>query len=226
MSKGTLYGVGVGPGDPELLTLKAVRLLRDCDIIAIPQKKDRCFALRIVLDALPELADKPLLEIVMPMTRDKDARERAHQKGAAALAEQLDKDLNVVYITLGDPTIYSTYGYLQRRIQEMGYETETVPGVPSFCAAAAALDISLCEDRDELHLLPGGINADQALAYPGTKVFMKGEIPVLLDAAKNAGQTLIGVQNCGTEAEELYHSTEEIPADAGYYTLIIAKENN
>ncbi|MDO5137540.1 MAG: hypothetical protein Q4D71_03675 [Oscillospiraceae bacterium] len=55
---------------------------------------------------------------------------------------------------------------------------------------------------------------------------MKGEIPVLLDAAKNAGQTLIGVQNCGTEAEELYHSTEEIPADAGYYTLIIAKENN
>ncbi|MDO5137541.1 MAG: precorrin-2 C(20)-methyltransferase [Oscillospiraceae bacterium] len=160
MSKGTLYGVGVGPGDPELLTLKAARLLRDCDIIAIPQKKERCFALRIVLDALPELADKSLLEIVMPMTRDKDARERAHQKGAAALAEQLDKDLNVVYITLGDPTIYSTYGYLQRRIQEMGYETETVPGVPSFCAVAAALDISLCEDRNELHLLPGGINAD------------------------------------------------------------------
>ena len=226
MNRGKLYGVGVGPGDPELLTLKAARLLKECGIIAIPQKKERVFALRIALEAIPELAGKPLLEVVMPMTRDKDARERAHQKGADALAEQLDKGLDVVYITLGDPTVYSTYGYLQKRVQDMGYETETVPGVPSFCAAAAALDIPLCEDRDELHLLPGGINAEKALEYPGTKVFMKGEIPELLEAAKTAGQTLVGVQDCGTEKEQIYHSLEEIPADAGYYTLIIAKENN
>ncbi len=78
MKAGTLYGIGVGPGDPELLTLKAARLLRDCDLIAIPQKKERCFALRIALGALPELAKKPVLEVVFPMTRDRAARERAH----------------------------------------------------------------------------------------------------------------------------------------------------
>jgi len=69
MEKGKLYGIGVGPGDPELLTLKAVRLIRDCAIVAVPHKdKNKCFALRIALGAVPELSDKPLLEVDMPMT--------------------------------------------------------------------------------------------------------------------------------------------------------------
>ncbi len=224
MKAGTLYGIGVGPGDPELLTLKAARLLRDCDLIAIPQKKERCFALRIALGALPELAKKPVLEVVFPMTRDRAARERAHEAAASSLAAQLDEGRTVVFLTLGDPTIYSTYGYLHRRLLALGYDARIVPGVPSFCAAAAALGISLCEDREELHLLPGGGDAERTLAYPGCKVFMKGELPALLSAADQAGQPLMGAENCGTDQERLYRSAESIPADAGYYTLIIAKE--
>ena len=224
MNRGKIFGIGVGPGDPELLTLKAVRLLRACDLIAIPQKKERCFALRIALGALPELAEKPVMEVVLPMTRDKAARERAHEAAAAALAEQLDAGRIVVFLTLGDPTIYSTYGYLHRRLVHLGYDASLVPGVPSFCASAAALGISLCEDREELHLLPGGGDAARTLTYPGCRVFMKGELPTLLEAAEEAAQPLLGVENCGTGTERLYRSAEEIPADAGYYTLIIAKE--
>jgi len=226
MTRGTLYGIGVGPGDPELLTLKAVRLLKNCGVIAVPQKKEKCFAYSIVLSALPELKDKPVIEAVLPMTRDKDARESAQDAAADMLAEQLDNGRDVAFVTIGDPTVYSTYGYLHRRIVAKGYNAEIIPGITSFCAAAASLGLSLCEEREELHVIPGGANAESALEYPGTKVFMKGEISSLIDAANKAGQSLVGAENCTTDRERLYYSAEEIPADAGYYTLIIAKEKD
>ena len=227
MKPGILYGVGVGPGDPELLTLKAVRLIRDCDVIAIPQKKAQCFALHIAAGAVPELQEKPILEIEMPMTRDKARREQAWTAGAAMLRGQLDQGKNVAFLTLGDSTIYSTCGYLQRLLQEQGYEVQMIPGVPSFCASAAALGIPLCEDREELHLIPGSTDhISETLKYPGTKVFMKGNLPELLDMLKRDAYAVQGVQNCGTEEEAFYRSVEEIPADAGYYTVVIVKEKN
>ena len=127
--KGVLYGVGVGPGDPELLTLKAARLIRECDEIAVPHKeKDKCFALRIASGAVPEIDEKPILEIDMPMTRDMAVRERAYEAGAAKLAAALDEGKTVVFLTLGDPTVYSTYGYLHARLAELGYDARLVQG--------------------------------------------------------------------------------------------------
>ena len=121
MHRGKLYGVGVGPGDPELMTRKALRLLRECDGIAVPQKdKDRCFALRIALGAAPELAEKPLLEVDMPMTRDRAALERAYEAGTGRLREWLDAGKTVCFLTLGDPSVYSTYCYLHQRLLRLG----------------------------------------------------------------------------------------------------------
>ena len=225
MRQGVLYGVGVGPGDPELLTLKAARLLRESDAVAIPQKKERCFALRIAAGAVPEILEKPLLETELPMTRDQEQREKAWAAAVELLSEQLDRGKDVVFLTLGDPSVYSTFGYLRARLEERGHAARTVPGVPSFCAAAAALGLSLCEDREELHLLPGGKNRNAAaLDYPGTKVFMKGDLPALLDTLRERGLEARGAENCGTGEETLYQKLEEIPADAGYYTLVIVKE--
>lgn len=223
MNKGRLYGVGVGPGDPELLTLKAARLLRECDAVAIPRKRAQCAALRIAAAAVPQLAAKPLLEVELPMTRDRDLLERARAAGAALLGAQLDAGKTVVFLTLGDPSVYSTYSYLHTRLRALGYDARMVAGVPSFCAAAAALDLPLCQDREELHLLPGG-QADAALAYPGTKVFLKGGLPALLEALERRDLAVQGVRDCGTREETLYRSLEDIPADAGYYTVVIAKE--
>ena len=97
MRKGVLYGVGVGPGNPELLTVKAVKLIKECDILAIPQKKSgECFAYRIALDAVPEAKDKTVLPIDMPMTRNKTVREAAYKAGAKVIAEALSKGSKVV----------------------------------------------------------------------------------------------------------------------------------
>ena len=119
MTKGILYGVGAGPGDPELMTLKAVRLIKENDIIAVPGAEVReTVAYKIAVQAVPELADKELLPIYMPMTHDKAELELNHEKGAKALEAALDTGKNVVFLTLGDPTIYSTFSYVQKRVEE------------------------------------------------------------------------------------------------------------
>ena len=153
---GILYGIGVGPGDPELLTLKALRILRESDVIAIPsESKEACVAYQIALGACPELERKELLPIPMPMTKDAAALECSHEAAASAIAEQLEQGRQVAFVTLGDPTVYSTYLYIHRKIAGMGYETAIVSGIPSFCAAAARLNQGLVEQAQPLHILPG-----------------------------------------------------------------------
>ena len=225
MNRGKLYGIGVGPGDPELMTLKAVRLIRESDIVAVPHKsRDKCFALRIAVGAVPELDNKPVLEIEMPMTLEKTARGQAYEAGVARLREYLDAGRTVAFLTLGDPTIYSTYCYLHERLLSFGYDVEIVPGVTSFCASAAALNIPLCEDKQELHIIPGVFDPDAALGYPGVKVFMKNNIPATLAAVRRQGLSAQLVENCGTDGQKIYQSAGEIPENAGYYSVMIIKE--
>lgn len=225
MAKGVLYGIGVGPGDPELMTLKAVKTARDCDLIAVPHKEaEKCTALRIALGAVPELAEKELLAVDMPMTKDPVRLENAYAAGAAALAEQLEAGKNVCFLTLGDPTVYSTYLYLHSRVAAMGYETHIIPGVPSFCAAAATLGISLCENKEQLHVIPGTYTPTEALALPGTKVLMKNDLSATLPVLRQANARAAMVENCGMENQHVYPSLEEIPEDAGYFSLLIVKD--
>lgn len=225
MNKGIFYGVGVGPGDPELLTQKAVRLIKSCDAIAVPHKeKEKCFAYRIARGAVPEIREKPVLSVDMPMTHDAHVREAAYEAGADAIQSELEKGRTVVFLTLGDPSVYSTFAYLENRVAARGFETQWVPGVPSFCASAAALKVPLCTDREELHLIPGSAAAKDALGYSGTKVFMKGELRELLSALKASGADARAVENCGTENERVYRTVNEIPEDAGYYLVTIVKE--
>lgn len=151
--KGILYGVGVGPGDPELLTAKAIRLLRECDAVAAPKSADgRQTALDIASPYIGQ--DKSILLFDMPMTHDRQARNASHDAAADALCALLDEGKTVVFLTLGDPTIYSTYWYVHKRVAARGYAAELVPGVPSFCAAAAAMGRALCEDGEMLHIIP------------------------------------------------------------------------
>lgn len=225
MERGTLYGVGVGPGDSELMTLKAVRLLRECDLVAVPHRdRNQCLALKIAMGAVPELENKPLLEVEMPMTKDRDVLEQAYAAGTALLCEQLDAGKTVVFLTLGDPTVYSTYCYLHQRITDLGYDTRIVPGVTSFCACAAELNIPLCENRQELHIIPGTYKPEEALCLPGTKVLMKNNLPQTLSALREKPQQVYMVENCGLPGQRIYRSLEELPESAGYFTVLIVKE--
>ena len=224
---GILYGVGVGPGDPELMTLKAVRLIKENDIIAVPGADVReTVAYKIAVLAVPELADKELLPIYMPMTHDKAELELNHEKGAKALEAALDTGKNVVFLTLGDPTIYSTFTYVQKRVEADGYQTRLVSGITSFCATAARLNIPLTEWNQPLHVQPAVHRLDSELDQPGTYVLMKSgkKMNQVKEILARSEREVRMVENCGMPDEHIYNSVEEIPDDAGYYSLIIAKE--
>ncbi len=141
---GKLYGIGVGPGDPELLTLKAVRLIQECDVLAVPGlKKEETAAYQIVRQAVPEAAGKECLTLDMPMTKNREKLENSHEKAFLTLKTALDQGRNIAFLTLGDPCIYSTYNYMHQMALEAGYETEIVSGIPSFCAVSAKLNQGL-----------------------------------------------------------------------------------
>ena len=227
MERGIVYGVGVGPGDPEYMTLKAVRLIRENGIIAVPGKEPReSVAYRIALGAVPELTEKTLVAVDMPMIRDRAALAAAHQKAAGTLERYLDEGRNVVFLTLGDVTVYCTFTYLQHYLEADGYRVELVSGITSFCAAAARLGVALTEWDEPLHILPAVHDPEAELTEPGNYVLMKSgkkmaEVKALL---RRSGRAVSMVENCCMAGERCYHSVDEIPDDAGYFSLIIAKE--
>lgn len=225
--RGTLYGVGVGPGDPELLTLKALRMIREAPVVAVPaERKEESVAYRIVREAYPELDQKEVLPVPMPMTKDPERLAASHRAGAEAVEQILDSGRNVAFLTLGDPTVYSTYLYIHRQVEQDGYPTEIISGIPSFCAVAARLNLGLVEKAELLHVIPSSYPVEEALQLSGTRVLMKagkkmGQVKRQL-AALSADVCMI--ENCGMENEKIYRSAEEIPEDAGYYSLILVKE--
>ena len=226
--KGTLFGVGVGPGDPELMTLKAVRMIRENEVFAVPGADVReTVAYKIAVQAVPELADKELLPIYMPMTHDAEELELNHAKGAKTLESYLDQGKNIVFLTLGDPCVYYTFSYLQHRVEADGYHTELVSGITSFCAAAARLNISLSEWNEQLHIIPAVHRLDNELTESGNYILMKSgkKMNQVKEILSRSGKDVLMVENCGMPDEHIYHSVEEIPDDAGYYSLIIAKEH-
>ena len=231
LKKGIFYGVGVGPGDPELLTLKAVRLLERCPVIAAPRTKSgEMLALEIASGAA-DLGGKTVLPLDFSMERDR-AKQRASHRAAADLVEPyLAKGLDVAMLNLGDVSIYATYSYLMELLRERGYETAMVPGVPSFCAVAARLGISLTEMNTALHISPGGAALRDALDLPGTKVLMKSgrQMPAVLEALASRGAlgNSMLVQNCGLPGEAVYPDlSKAVPGEdsMGYFATVIVKE--
>ena len=228
MSRGIAYGVGVGPGDPELMTLKACRLIRENDVIAVPDRvPQEAVAYKIALGAVPELAGKELVPVYMPMVRDRELIARSHREAADTIEGYLDQGRNVVYITLGDSTIYCTFSYIQHLLEADGYETELVPGITSFCAAAAALNVSLTEWNEPLHVVPAFHNTEEgSLKWPGNYVLMKSasKMREVKEMLSHTGLDVQAVENCSMDSEKVYRSLDEIPDDAGYFSLIVAKE--
>ena len=226
--KGILYGVGVGPGDPELLTLKARRILREADVIAVP---DKGTGEKTALAIIGGLADgKPVLWCAAPMTRDPERLEAAYADNARRIAGLLDEGKTVAFITLGDPTVYSTYLYTHRRVLAMGYEARLVPGVPSFCAVAAALGEGLCEGGDRLLIVPASHrDIGDCLEVDANYVFMKAgrELGALRDALAARGllDRASMVENCGMETERVYPRFAEAPEDSGYFSVVLVKRN-
>lgn len=228
--RGKLYGVGVGPGDPELMTVKAIRTIERSDVIVVPGKKaEDSVAYRIAAGICENLTEKQLIAVEMPMVKDEAVLEEGHRAAAEKIEAMLDAGLTVSFLNLGDVTVYATYMYVHKLIAADGYETEIINGITSFTAAAARLNTDLVEKAQPLHVIPSSYRKDTVdalLALPGTKILMKSgkEMANIRDAVLASGQEAVMVERCGMPGEKIYREPAEIPDDASYYSVIIVKE--
>lgn len=227
---GKFYSVGIGPGNPEFITLRAAKLIKSADIIAIPVKKygEKSTAFDIVEKAF-DLKDKRIEEIEFLMSFNKAVRLESRKKGIEKIAAFLESGKNVVMITLGDVSIYSTCTYINKQIKNLGYENEIVSGVPSFCAAAAKAGISLCEENEALAVIPA-VNTELDLK----KVIEMFDNVVIMKAGKNIDKIYACLKNLGMTENAVVTSCvgmeneviEPIKENGsyGYFTTVIIKK--
>ncbi|ERN52979.1 precorrin-2 C(20)-methyltransferase [Alkalihalophilus marmarensis] len=154
---GTLYGLGVGPGDPELLTIKAFRKLKETEVIAYPKKRkgSKSYAHRII-DLYIQPEEKEMLGLVFPMTKDPVILEREWSNTVNQVWEYLKKGKDVAFVTEGDPLLYSTFIHMMKLMKSRHPEVtiQTVPGISSINGAASRLGIALAEGDDHVAIVP------------------------------------------------------------------------
>lgn len=227
MDKGVLYGVGVGPGDPQLMTLKAVETIRRCPVVAAPRTKSGAMVALDIARGAVDLTGKVILPLDFAMSRDADERQASHQAAAGLVASRLDAGESVAMLNLGDVSIYASYRYIADILRARGYDVKMVPGVPSFCAAAAALGINLTDMDKELRIVPDDDGEAENLGESGTTIYMKSgkNLSALLGriaAANLRGNTSL-VQNCGMANERVYHTLTDAPVESDYFSLVIVR---
>lgn len=179
MSKGTLFGLGVGPGDPELITVKAFRKLQECPVIAYPKKLrgSKSYAHKIVeVYIRPE--EKEMLGLVFPMTKEADILRREWEKAAKSIVEKLEEGKDVAFVTEGDPLLYSTFIHLMNIVKEKHPEIkiQAVPGISSVNGAAARLGLPLADGDEQIAIVPANNDVEkmrEAIEKHDTVVFIK-----------------------------------------------------
>jgi len=153
-----LIGIGVGSGDPELLTIKAVKAIQNADVIMCPaSKEDRpSIALSVVSSIIDKSKNQEIVKLIFPMTKDRDVLEQTWKKNARIMAEKVLSGKNVVYLTVGDPYLYSTWMYMHKDIQQNHPEIKisAIPGIVSIFTFASKVGVSIAEGADKVSIIP------------------------------------------------------------------------
>ena len=236
MKIGTLYGIGVGPGDPGLLTLKAVKILSHVDVVfaASSTKNEHSLAVNIASQHLKK--DVPVVLLGFPMTLEKKQLVSAWKKNAQQVIDALKKGQEVAFLTLGDPMTYSTFGYLMRTIKEMGPDiaVKIVPGITSFQAGAAAAGHILAEAEESFTVISGALGAEnlkQVINHTDNIVILKvyrnyKEIMDTLDHLDLKGKATL-ISQCGLKDEEIVHDLKQRPdAVPPYLSLLLVNKKD
>lgn len=211
-----LYFVGVGPGDPELMTMKAARILSEADAIALPDSGRDSVVWKI---AGKWMEGKPLCRLAMPMKGDRRDWEAAHQQAANTLLGWLEQYQTIAYPVLGDPSIYASSSYLMALIAQK-HPCRVVPGVPAMCAAAAALGVPLCEKGQPLTVID---HLDGDTLSDGNLVFMKSGGSLDKLHALCDGRPAYVACNLGMENAWLGQLSDIPPNLKTYFTTTIVK---
>ncbi|MBW7474348.1 precorrin-2 C(20)-methyltransferase [Paenibacillus oenotherae] len=232
---GVLYGLGVGPGDPELITVKAFRVLKESPVIAYPKKRSgsKSYALQIV-ETYINPAEKEMLGLIFPMTKDQASLERQWLKTVEAVWGQLVQGRDVAFVTEGDPMLFSTFIHMMRLMREQHPEVKikTVPGISSINGAASRLNLPLADGDEQIAIVPATDDRDamrKALLEHDCVIFLKvakvldemidllGELNLLRHAAVLSKVT--------SDEEVVWTQVEELRgADPGYLTLMIVRK--
>ena len=154
----SLIGIGVGPGDPELLTVKAVKAIQNADTIMCPaSNKDRpSIALSVVSSLIDKSKNQEIIKLIFPMTKDKDILEQTWKRNAKIMAETVLTGKNVVYLTVGDPFLYSTWIYMHKDLKENypNMNISVIPGIVSIFTFASKVGVSVAEGAEKVAIIP------------------------------------------------------------------------
>lgn len=213
------YGVGIGPGDPELITLKAINTIKKCDYVFIPKSKGTSTAKEISEEYIK---DKEIIELEFPMGEDNSER---YNEAAKIIDKTLKSGQTCVFLTLGDPMTYSTYIYLMLEVKNYDIEIETIPGITSFAASTSKLNLPLTLKGEGFYLCDGDID---------TEILKRVDSICILKVNKKKKE-IIGkleqesfdytyVKRVTRSDEKIIYDKEDILADDDYMSLIIGRK--
>ncbi len=212
MKFGVLYGIGVGPGDPDLMTLKGARVLEGCRHVFVPKARSENGSIALAIAGRRLRADSRIYELVFPMSADSGELSRRWAEAARSVSDVVSTGEDACFLTLGDPLLYSTYIYLVRALREQlpGLEVVTVPGITAFSAAAALAEFPIGEGKQMVVIIPVSDDLDvigKALTEAGTVILMKvgRRLDKVLDFIEQAGflDRAVYVARAGLEGQQV-----------------------
>ena len=231
--RGTFFGIGVGPGDPELLTVKAIKAIEQVDVLIAPktEKKEGSVALNIARPYLKEGVE--IVYQVFPMVRGFAENTAAWEANKEEILALLRAGKNVAFLTLGDPMFYSTYIYVFRLLEHEDVEIVTVPGVPAFAAIASRIGRPIVEGNDVLAVIPATApqeRLEEIMAVASSAVIMKvyhnyTEIVDLLKRNDMAAEAVL-VSRAGLDGEKIIENLGAHPDEQlNYLSTILTRRN-
>lgn len=232
---GQLYGIGMGPGDPELITVKAYRLLKESPVIAYPKKRmgEKSYALAIAETYINPM-EKEMLGLVFPMTRDRETLEREWDRTVAAVWERLSQGKDVAFVTEGDPMLYSTFIHMCRRMRELHPEVNilSVPGISSVNGAASRLNVPLADGDEQIAIVPATEDVEamrKALTEHDAVVFLKVAkvMDLMIDLLQelNLADKAMVVSKVTSDQEMIWRNVRKLKGQKlGYLTLMVVRK--
>ncbi len=225
---GTLYGIGVGPGDPGYVTVRGRQILEDVDVVFYPASKNKPRALSAVL---PYIGDKETIALDFPMTGPSDKALETKWKENAGLIKEVLKDRDAAFVVLGDPYLYSTYSYVVEILENFGIGVVTVPGISSVGAIASLLDIPLAQGEEKLVIFPMTGDENEL-----KKVLLENENVVILKVSagpeilykvlkdNKAAFDFYMVSDVTAEAQNVSKNPEDLLKKVPYMSTVVLKK--